>query len=213
MPGDDARTAFSFDYELEAGDLREWIVADRSIRKRRINNAGIMTVLIIVASVLTVTTAKVNHRLASCHSLVPGPETRVWQWTCDTASPSDLVSQYALLFAGDVLFWFLAIGYAVNTWRLTPRRLARTWLASPRVAGRYRHEVAADGVTTVGPDGTRTLIPWSALTGVRETDKTFVVLGREAKIRNRLPKRALRDPALAPPLSDFLRAAVGPEPP
>ena len=159
MPGDDARTAFSFDYELEADDVRAWIVADRSIRKRCINNAGIMTVLIIVASVLTVTTANVNHRLASCPSLVPRPEALVGQWTCDTASPSDLVSQYALLFAGDVLFWFLAIGYAVNTWRLTPRRLARTWLASPGVAGRYRHEVAADGVTTVGPDGTRTLIP------------------------------------------------------
>jgi hypothetical protein len=92
MPGGDARTAFSFDYELEAGDLRQWIAANRSIRKRRLRSAGMMTGFIIVASVLTVITATVNPNLASCHSLVPGPQAPVRLWTCTTTdSLNDMV--------------------------------------------------------------------------------------------------------------------------
>lgn len=108
-----------------------------------------------------------------------------------------------------MLAWFLAARYAVSAWRLTPMRLARTWLAPPQVPGRYRDEVTAVGVTTVVPDGTRMLLPWSALTGVRETEKTFILLGRAGKIRSRLPKRTLSDPSLVQPLTDFLRGAVG----
>lgn len=50
MPGGEARPSFSFDYELEADDLREWVVADRSIRKRRVKHAGKAAACTIVAT-------------------------------------------------------------------------------------------------------------------------------------------------------------------
>jgi hypothetical protein len=46
------------------------------------------------------------------------------------------------------------------------------------------------------------------VTGIRETGRSFQLLGDHDRVRHELPKRGLRDPGLILPLRQFMQQAV-----
>ncbi len=113
------------------------------------------------------------------------------------------------MYVTDLVGWYVVAATAMATWRIGVKRLARrTWRRNHSLHGRHKDEVAVDGVTGTAPDDTTTFIPWSALAGVRETERAFLLAGKGGTIRVSLPKRGLHDPALAASLHDFLHRAI-----
>jgi len=187
--------SFSFDYELKVRDLQEFCAADRPARKLRARLVTGLAVFAALGAVVGILMLAAARHLGSCQLLIPGFRSAVWQWTCGTAAPLGVAWACAALLAVDVLCWFRAAGAAVQIWRLSPQRIARSRFTSPGVAGRHRDVLAADGVTAVGPDGTKTLIPWPVLTRMEETKTAFILIDQDASARYMLPKHALGDRA------------------
>lgn len=212
MSGDETPASFALDYEMSAADLTEWLAVDGPAKWRRITGLASTAIMVVGAVVLVVVTTRVHGEFTSClqgSNSPAGAPLQVWVWMCQPTSPSGAVWVDAGLLAGTALVSLLAVDSAWRAWRRRRARYVRRWIALPGVAGRHRDEIEADGVTGIGPDGVITFIPWSAVTGIRETAERLYLLGPGTRVRSMLPKRGLSDPASAPLLAGFLRAKTG----
>lgn len=117
------------------------------------------------------------------------------------AYPALLVGE---LIAGICLYALVLCWSAIRAWRLSPGRQARHALDSGVwQRGIYKYKLRPDGVAWWAPDRSATFLPWSVLTGVRETERLFLLLDREDRhVRGFIPKTGLGD---APPAGELGR--------
>lgn len=101
---------------------------------------------------------------------------------------------------------------ALRVWRLSPARQAHRALASGVwQSGIYEYELSGDGVAWRAPDRSAVFLPWPALTGVRETERLFL-LDQEGQVRGFIPKNGLDDPRKDADLGRLIRERVGSAP-
>jgi hypothetical protein len=99
------------------------------------------------------------------------------------------------LIAGAGLCLLLILWSALRVWRLSPGHQARHALASGVwQSGIYEYKLRHDGVAWQAPDRSAVFLPWSALTGVRETERMLLLLDRGGRhVRGFIPKTRLGD--------------------
>ena len=99
----------------------------------------------------------------------------------------------AELAAGSGLLALLVLWSAQRVWRLSPGRQATRALAGGMwQRGVHEYKLLVEGVAWHGPDGSATFLPWSALSGVRETRRLFLLLDQEDRhVRGFIPKAGL----------------------
>jgi hypothetical protein len=118
------------------------------------------------------------------------------------------VWQNVWLFAADGALWVLTLLELAQAWFRPPHGLVRVLMKRQGQQGRYRYEVAADGVTAAGPNGIISFVPWPVFIAVRETREQFFLFGPRYKWTWALPKHALGDQSAVQSLGEFLRASV-----
>lgn len=210
MSNDDVTVSFVVDYELSVDDLREGDIVGRSAA-RRAKPLVRRWFLPVVSLVLAAVTVFVNEKLAGCFiasSTARHTVVQVWVWRCQPTSPNDLVWNNAGLLAADGALWALTLIDLARGWARMPRWMLRRWMKTLGLQGRYRYEVAADGLTSAAPDGTIAYIPWPVFTAVRETRERFFLFGRRYRTVAVLPKRALSGQSSVQQLGEFLRASA-----
>ncbi len=213
MSDDDVPVSVVVDYELSLDDLWEGDIVARSAA-RRAKPLWSQWAWPVMAFGLAAVTVFVNEKLAACFIPSSAPRqalVQVWVWQCQPTSPNGLLWQNAWLFAADGGAWALTLIDFARAWARLPRWVLRRWMKTQGLQGRYRYEVAADGLTTAAPDGTIAYIPWPVFTAVRETRERFFLFKRRYKEVWVLPKRALSDQSSVRQLGEFLRASVGRE--
>ena len=102
-------------------------------------------------------------------------------------------------------------------WRLSAGRQARHALASGVwQGGIHQYKIRDEGVAWKAPDGSAVFLPWSALTGVRETGRLFLLLDQDGShVRGFVPKTGAGDRPAGPrargpdPGADRGRGALG----
>src|SRR5215472_5347578 len=114
------------------------------------------------------------------------------------------------LIAAACLCGLLVCWSALRVWRLSPGHQARRALASGVwQSGIHQYKLRDEGVAWKAPDGSAVFLPWSVLTGVRETERLFLLLDQEDRhVRGFIPKT---DPDDLPPgtdLGDLIRARI-----
>src|SRR5579859_157139 len=97
------------------------------------------------------------------------------------------------LAAGSALCALLVLSSLQRVWRLSPGRQAtRALVSGVWQRGIHEYKLLVEGVAWHCPDGSATFLPWSALTGVRETKRLFLLLDQEGRhVRGFIPKAAL----------------------
>ena len=179
--------AFSLTYDLEPGDLREIYAAAPGRRRARIRAATNLGAWGLIAIVLTLATAALDQPSVALN--LPG-------------APS-------WMYVADLVSWLLAAWGIMWVVRLSPARMTqRAWRSRPEFQGRHHDEVTELGVTSISPDASEAFTPWSAVTGIRETDHYFQLLDDHDRVRHELPKRGLQSPDLISPLRQFMQQAV-----
>jgi hypothetical protein len=115
------------------------------------------------------------------------------------------------LIAGAGLCLLLTCWSALRVWRLSPGRQARQALASGVwQRGIHEYKIRSEGVAWRAPDRSAVFLPWSALTGVRETERLFLLLDREDRhVRGFIPKAALGDLPAGTGLGELIRERIG----
>lgn len=208
---DDAVVPFIGEYEVSVDDLREQDIIGRTAawRAKPLVSRWAYPVLSLALAAVTIS---VNQETAGCFIPQSTPSQapyQVWLWQCDpTVTPNGLVWQDVWLFAAAGAFWVLTLLELARAWFRPPRWLVGMLMKKQGLQGTYRYEVAADGFTAAGPDGTIVHVPWPALTAVRESRERFFLLGPRSRSTWVLPKRALGDQSAIRPLGEFLRASV-----
>lgn len=213
MSDDAVAVSFVVDYELSVDDLREGDIVGRSAA-RRAKPLVSQWAGPVISLVLAAVTVFVNEKLAGCFlpSFTPRQApVQVLVWQCQPTSPNGLVWQNVWLFAADGAVWALTFLDLARAWGRLPRWFLRKWMKRLGLQGRYRYEVAADGLTAAVPDGTIAYVPWPVFTAVRETRERFFLFGRRYKEVWVLPKCALSDQSSVQQLGEVLRASVGRE--
>ncbi len=211
MPDDDMAVNFVVEYEVSVDDLREQDIAGRSAawRAKPLVSRSAYPVLALVLAAVTVFANQVTTGCFLPQSTPAQAPLQVWVWQCDPAvTPNDLLWQNAWLFAADGAFWVLTLLELARAWFRPPRWLVRMLMTRQGLQGRYRYEVAADGLTAAGPDGIIAYVPWPVFIAVRETRERFFLFGRRYRSTWVLPKRALSDQSAVRELGEFLRASV-----
>jgi hypothetical protein len=102
----------------------------------------------------------------------------------------------------------LLVGWsALRVWRLSPGHQARHALASGVwQSGIHQFKLRDEGVAWKAPDGSAVFLPWSALTGVRETGRLFLLLDQEDRhVRGFIPKASPGDLPPDAELGDMIR--------
>jgi hypothetical protein len=105
----------------------------------------------------------------------------------------------------------LLVGWsALRVWRLSPGHQARHALASGVwQSGVHQYKLRDEGVAWKAPDGSAVFLPWSVLSGVRETGRLFLLLDlQDRHVRGFIPKAS---PDGLPPdveLGDFIRQRI-----
>jgi len=99
----------------------------------------------------------------------------------------------AELAAGCGLCALLVLWSAQRVWRLSPgRQASRALVSGVWQPGVHEYKLLVEGVAWHCPDGSATFLPWSALTGVRETKRLFLLLDQEDRhVRGFIPKAGL----------------------
>lgn len=115
------------------------------------------------------------------------------------------------LIAGAGLCLLLVGWSALRVWRLSPGRQARQALASGVwQSGIHEYKLRSEGVAWRAPDRSAVFLPWSALTGVRETERLFLLLDRDGKhVRGFIPKAALGSLPPGDSLGGLIRERIG----
>lgn len=114
------------------------------------------------------------------------------------------------LIVGAVLSLLLACWSAVRVWRLSSRHQAYGALASGTwQRGVYEYKLRPDGVAWQAPDRSAVFLPWSVLTGVRETRRLYLLLDQGGRhVRGFVPKAGLDDPEPTLELGALLRERI-----
>jgi hypothetical protein len=99
------------------------------------------------------------------------------------------------LIAAVSLCALLVCWSALRVWRLSPGHQARHALASGVwQSGIHQYKLRDEGVAWKAPDGSAVFLPWSALTGARETGRLFLLLDQEDRhVRGFIPKASPGD--------------------
>ena len=99
----------------------------------------------------------------------------------------------AELAAGCGLCALLLLWSAQRVWRLSPgRQASRALVSGVWQPGVHEYKLLVEGVAWHCPDGSATFLPWSALTGVRETKRLFLLLDQEDRhVRGFIPKAGM----------------------
>jgi hypothetical protein len=213
MRGDDAAVSFVVDYEVSADDLRERDILGRSAAWRAKPLWSRLTFPVLALGFVAETVWQ-TCAVSGCFTPQIAGSLDVWVWQCHTAvTPSSLLWQNSWPFAVGGAVLALALTELARAWARPLRWLYRRSMKEHGLQGRYRYEVAADGLTAAGPDGTIVYVPWPAFTAVRETRERFFLARRGDGWGWMLPKRGLADQSSVQQLGEFLRASVGREPP
>jgi hypothetical protein len=114
------------------------------------------------------------------------------------------------LIAAASLCALLVCWSALRVRRLSPGSQARRALASGVwQSGIHQYKLRAEGVAWRAPDGSAVFLPWSALTGVRETRRLFLLLDQQDRhVRGFIPKPGRGDLASDPGLADLIRERI-----
>ena len=99
----------------------------------------------------------------------------------------------AELAAGSALCALLVLWSAQRAWRLSPgRQASRALVSGVWQRGVHEYKLLVGGVAWHCPDGSATFLPWSALSGVRETKRLLLLLDQEGRhVRGFIPKAGL----------------------
>src|SRR5579871_1483001 len=97
------------------------------------------------------------------------------------------------LAAGAGLCALLLLWSLQRVWRLSPgRQASRALVSGVWQHGVHEYKLLVEGVAWHSPDGSATFLPWSALSGIRETRRLFLLLDQEGRhVRGFIPKAAL----------------------
>jgi hypothetical protein len=215
MSRDDGAVSFVVDYELSVDDAWEGAIVGRWAARRAKSLVSLWAGLVI-SLVFAAITVFLNQKLIACFLPSSTPRQapfQVWVWQCSPTSPSGLLWQNGWLFAANGAVWAVTLIDLGRAWARMPRWFVRYRLTKQGLQGRYRYEVAPDGLTAVGPDGTIGYVPWSVFTAVRETRERFFLVASRYRNVWTLPKRALNDQSSVQRLGEFLRASAGQEAP
>jgi len=119
-------------------------------------------------------------------------------------------SLQAELIAAACLCGLLVCWSALRIWRLSAGHQARHALASGVwQSGIHQYKVRDEGVAWKAPDGSAVFLPWSALTGVRETGRLFLLLDQDGEhVRGFVPKTGVGDVPSGSGLGDLIRARI-----
>jgi|SRR5215469_12407348 len=114
------------------------------------------------------------------------------------------------LIAAASLCGLLVCWSALRVWRLSPGHQARHALASGVwQSGIHQYKLRDEGVAWRAPDGSAVFWPWSVLTGVRETERLFLLLDQEDRhVRGFIPKAGPDDLPAGTDLGDLIRARI-----
>jgi hypothetical protein len=208
MPDADVEVPFVIDYELSVDDLREGETIGRRAAWRA-TPLAYRCALPVFSLVLFAASGYADYRLDGC---LQDPS-QVLTGQCTQTSLTDPLSQAIGLAAAGGGICVLTIFVLTRAWARPSRRYIRKRMKTLGQQGRYRYEVAADGLTGARPDGTIAYVPWPVITAVRETDQRFFLFPRHLEHMWVLPKRGLSDQSSVQQLGEFLRASVGREPP
>jgi hypothetical protein len=119
-------------------------------------------------------------------------------------------SLQAELIAAACLCGLLVCWSALRIWRLSAGHQARHALASGVwQSGIHQYKIRDEGVAWKAPDGSAVFLPWSALTGVRETGRLFLLLDQDGgHVRGFVPKTGVGGGTADPGLGDLIRARI-----
>lgn len=118
-------------------------------------------------------------------------------WHAIAARPGASGTHHELLVyelaAGTCLCGLLVLWCIQRVWRLSPARQAHRALASGVwLRGVHEYKLMVEGVAWRSPDGSAAFVPWSVLTGIRETGRLFLLLDQGGHhVRGFIPKAAL----------------------
>jgi hypothetical protein len=114
------------------------------------------------------------------------------------------------LIAAACLCGLLVCWSALRVWRLSAGHQARHALASGVwQSGIHQYKIRDEGVAWKAPDGSAVFLPWSALTGVRETERLFLLLDQDGRhVRGFVPKADAEGLPPEPGLGDLIRARI-----
>ena len=116
------------------------------------------------------------------------------------------------LIAAASLCLLLACWSALRVWRLSPGHQARHALATGVwQSGMHEYKIRDEGMAWRAPDRSAVFLPWSVLTGVRETERLFLLLDRgSSHVRGFIPKAARGNLPPGTELSGLIREHIGP---
>ena len=116
------------------------------------------------------------------------------------------------LIAVATLCLLLACWSALRVWRLSPGHQARHALTTGVwQSGIHEYKIRDEGMAWKAPDRSAVFLPWSVLTGVRETERLFLLLDRGGShVRGFIPKAATGDLPPGTELGGLIRKHIGP---
>jgi len=116
------------------------------------------------------------------------------------------------LIAGGSLCLLLACWSALRVWRLSPGRQARHAIATGAwQSGTHEYKIRDEGMAWRAPDRSAVFLPWSVLTGVRETERLYLLLDQEDRhVRGFIPKAARGDLPPGTDLGGLIREHIRP---
>jgi hypothetical protein len=114
------------------------------------------------------------------------------------------------LIAGAGLCLLLVSWSLLRVRQLSPGRQAKHALMSDVwQRGMYEYKLRHDGVAWRAPDRSAVFLPWSVLTGVRETRRLYLLLDQKGRhVRGFIPKAGLDDPEPNPELGQLIRERI-----
>jgi hypothetical protein len=114
------------------------------------------------------------------------------------------------LATGTVLCALLLLWCIQRVWRLSPGPQAHRALANGVwLRGVHEYKLMVEGVAWKSPDGSAAFVPWSALTGIRETRRLFLLLDQGGHhVRGFIPKAALGDLPKDTELGQLIRQRI-----
>jgi hypothetical protein len=162
-----------FQCELGRDEVREVMAASGiiSLLRRSWLIAGVLFAGLLAAAVVLLRTMAVRPAAGGSHHEL-------------------LVAELA---AGSGLCAVLVLWSAQRVWRLSPgRQASRALVSGVWQRGVHEYKLLVEGVAWHCPDGSATFLPWSALTGVRETKRLYLLLDQEGRhVRGFIPKAGL----------------------
>ncbi len=190
MASKTAVSVFTLRCELDRDDVRDVMAASRLLTILRRSWMVACAVLVALLAELLLLLRLVISRPAD-HAAFHGP--------------------VRLELGVGAAFCVLLVCWSVlRVWRLSPGPQAGDALArGVWQRGPHQYELSADGVTWRAPDRSLAFVPWSVFTGMRETERLFLLLDQHGRhVRGFIPKRGIDDPVRVAELGRFVRGSI-----